>query len=43
MCTDDGTGPERQCSIVGPPDGVQRAAQIVRELVQNAAVRVLCQ
>lgn len=33
---DDGTGPERICSIAGPPDGIQKAAQMVRELVQSA-------
>jgi far upstream element-binding protein len=34
--TDDGQGPNRMCTINGPPDKVQNAAAMIRELIDQA-------
>ena len=36
--TDDGETPDRVCSITGAPDSVQKAQQMIEELLQNSNV-----
>ena len=36
--TDDGETPDRLCSITGSPDSVQKAQQMIEELLQNSNV-----
>ena len=41
MCclTDDGQGPDRMCTISGPPDKVQEATDMINDLVDTAMAR----
>lgn len=36
---DDGEGPDRMCSVTGPPEKVQMAANMIHDLINNAMQR----
>ena len=38
---DDGEGPDRMCSVTGPPEKVQVAANMIHDLINNAMVNIL--